>query len=81
MVTNWLQKVNLLPLMFDKKLGRDNSLVIIVVLRVSLMVDQVHNFRSRSVKALVMSSGRSEEKLLLMMILLVIAFCSVLLRH
>ena len=47
--------------MFDKKLGRDNSLVIVVAPLVSLMVDQVRNLRSRSVKASVMSFGRCVE--------------------
>ena len=51
-----------LPFMFDKKLGRDNSLVLIVSPLVSLMVDQVRSLRSRSVKASVMSSGSGVEK-------------------
>ena len=45
-----------LPFMFNKKLGTDNSLVIVVSPLVSLMVDQVRSLRSRSVKASVMSS-------------------------
>ena len=40
-----------LPFMFDKNLGTDNSLVIVVSPLVSLMVDQVRSLRSRSVKA------------------------------
>ena len=43
-----------LPFMFDKNLGTDNSLVIVVSPLVSLMVDQVRSLRSRSVKASVM---------------------------
>ena len=43
-----------LPFMFDKKLGTDNSLVIVVSPLVSLTVDQVRSLRSRSVKASVM---------------------------
>ena len=39
----------ILPFMFNKKLGRDNSLVIVVSPLVSLMVDQVRSLRSRSV--------------------------------
>ena len=51
-----------LPFMFDKKVGRDNSLVIVISPLVSLMVDQVRSLRSRSVKASVMSSGSGVEK-------------------
>ena len=51
-----------LPFMFNKKLGTDNSLVIVVSPLVSLMVDQVRSLRSRSVKASVMSSGSGVEK-------------------
>ena len=43
-----------LPFMFDKNLGTDNSLVIVVSPLVSLMVDQIRSLRSRSVKASVM---------------------------
>ena len=43
-----------LPFMFDKNFGTDNSLVIVVSPLVSLMVDQVRSLRSRSVKASVM---------------------------
>ena len=51
-----------LPFIFDKKLGRDNSLVLVISPLVSLMVDQVRSLRSRSVKASVMSSGSGVEK-------------------
>ena len=51
-----------LPFLFDKKLGRDNSLVVVVSPLVSLMVDQVRTLRSRSVKASVLSSASSMEK-------------------
>ena len=39
-----------LPFMFDKNLGTDNSLVTVVSPLVSLVVDQVRSLRSRSVK-------------------------------
>lgn len=48
--------------MFDKKLDRDNILVVIVSLLVSLMVDKVRSLRSRSVKASVTSSASKVEK-------------------
>ena len=49
MVTYRLRKVHLvLPFIFDKNLGTDNSLVIVVSPLVSLMVDQVRSLRSRS---------------------------------
>ena len=43
-----------LQFMFDKNLGTDNSLVIVVSPLVSLMVDQVRSLRSRSAKVSVM---------------------------
>ena len=55
-----------LPFMFDLKLGRVGtpwlSLVIVVSPLVSLMIDQARSLRSRGVKAAVMSSGSGVEK-------------------
>ena len=44
-----------IPFVFDEKLCRDNNLVVIISPPFSLMVDQVHSLRSRSVKASVMT--------------------------
>ena len=49
-----------LPFVFDDKLGKKDSVVIVVSPLISLMVDQVRSLRSRSVRAAVMSSGRSK---------------------
>ena len=51
-----------LPFVFDDKLGKDNSVVIVVSPLISLMVDQVQNLRRRSVKADIMSSGSKVDK-------------------
>ena len=51
-----------LPSMFDDKLGKDNSVIIVVSPLISLMVDQVQNLRRRSVRAAIMSSGSKVEK-------------------
>ena len=49
-----------LPLVFDDKLGKNTSVVIVVSPLISLMLDQVRSLRSRSVRAAIMSSGRSK---------------------
>ena len=49
-----------LPFVFDDKLGKDNSLVIVVSPPISLMVDQVQSLRCRSVRAAIMSSSGSK---------------------
>ena len=46
-----------LPFMFNVKLGRDNSVVIVVSPLISLTVDQVQSLWRRSVRAAIMSSG------------------------
>ena len=51
-----------LPFMFDMKLGKVGSLVVVVSPLVSLMIHQVRSLRSRGVKAAVMSSGSGVEK-------------------
>ena len=51
-----------LPFMFDLKLGRIGSLAIVVSPLISLMSDQVRSLRSRGVKAAVLSSGSGVEK-------------------
>ena len=47
-----------LPFVFDDKLGRRDSLVIVVSPLISLMVDQVQSLRHRSVKAAIRLSLR-----------------------
>ena len=49
-----------LPFVFDDKLGRNDSAVIVVSPLISLMLDQVRSLRSRSVRAAIMSSGQSK---------------------
>ena len=51
-----------LPFVFDDKLGRSNSVVIVVSPLISLMLDQVRSLRSRSVRAAIMSSGSKIDK-------------------
>ena len=51
-----------LPFVFDDKLSKDNSVVIVVSLLISLMVDQVQSLRRRSVRAAIMSSGSKVDK-------------------
>ena len=51
-----------LPFVFDDKLGKDNSVVIVVSPLISLMVDQVQSLRRRSVRAAIMSSGSKVDK-------------------
>ena len=54
-----------LPFVFDDKLGKRDSMVIVVSPLISLMVDQVQNLRRRSVEAAIMSSGTKVQKDLL----------------
>ena len=54
-----------LPFMFDVKLARVDSVVIVVSPLVSLMIDQTRSLRSRGVKAAIMSSMGGVEKDLL----------------
>ena len=63
MVTNWFWKIcyEVLPFVFDDKLGRNDSVVIVVSPLVSFMLDQVRSLRSRSVRAAIMPSGRSRQ--------------------
>ena len=49
-----------LPFVFDDKLGKNTSVVIVVSPLISLMLDQVRSLRSTSVRATMMSSGRSK---------------------
>ena len=51
-----------LPFVFDDKLGKDNSVAIIVSPLISLMVDQVQSLRRRSIRAAIMSSGSKVDK-------------------
>ena len=51
-----------LPFLFDQKLDKDNSTVIVVSPLISLMVDQVQSLRRRSVRAAIMSSGSKVDK-------------------
>ena len=51
-----------LPFLFDDKLGKDSSVVIVVSPLISLMVDQVQSLRRRSVRAAIMSSGSKVDK-------------------
>ena len=51
-----------LPFVFDDKLGKDNSVAIVVSLLISLMVDQVQSLRRRSIRAAIMSSGNKVDK-------------------
>ena len=51
-----------LPFVFDAKLGKDNSVVIVVSPLISLMVDQVQSLRRRSVRAAILSSGSKVDK-------------------
>ena len=46
-----------LPFVFDYKLGRQDSLVIVVSPLISLMADQVMGLRRRSVDSAIMSSS------------------------
>ena len=46
-----------LPFIFDYQLNRDNSAVLVVSPLISLMMDQVHSLRKRSVDAAIISSG------------------------
>ena len=61
--TNWFWKIcyKVLPFVFDDKLGRNDSVVIVVSPLVSFMLDQVRSLRSRSVRAEIMSFGRSRQ--------------------
>ena len=51
-----------LPFVFDDKLARSNSVVIVVSPLISLMLDQVRSLRSRSVRAAIMSSESKIDK-------------------
>ena len=51
-----------LPFLFDDKLGKDNSVVIVVSPLISLMVDQVQSLRRRSIRAAIMSCGSKVDK-------------------
>ena len=51
-----------LPFVFDDKLGKDNSVVIVVSPLISLMIDHVQSLRRRSVRAAIMSSGSKADK-------------------
>ena len=59
--TNWFWKMcyEVLLFVFDNKLGRNDSIVIVVSPLVSFMLDQVRSLRSRSMRAAIMSSGWS----------------------
>ena len=46
-----------LPFIFDYQLNRDNSAVLVVSPLISLMMDQVHSLRKRSIDAAIISSG------------------------
>lgn len=48
----------ILPFVFNKKLGKEDSVVIVVSPLVSLMSDQVYSLRQRHVKAAIISSAR-----------------------
>ncbi len=50
-----------LPFVFDYKLGRQDSLVIVVSPLISLMADQVMGLRRRSVDAAIMSSSGNKD--------------------
>ena len=54
-----------LPFVFDDKLRKLDSMVVVVSPLISLMVDQVVNLRRRSVEAAIMSSGTKVQKELL----------------
>ena len=47
---------------FDAKLFKDNSVVIIVSPLISLVVDQVQSLHRRSVRAAILSSGSNVDK-------------------
>ena len=49
-----------LPFVFDDKLGRNNSIAIVVSPPISLMIDQVRSLRSRLVRVAIMSSRWSK---------------------
>ena len=52
----------LLPFVFDDKIGHDNSVVVVVSPLISLMVDLVQSLRHRSVRAAIMSSGSKVDR-------------------
>ena len=61
--TNWFWKIcyEVLPFVFDDKLGRSDNIVIVVSPLVSFMLDQVQSLRSILVRVAIMSSGRSRQ--------------------
>ena len=63
MATNWFWKIcyQVLLFVFDDKLGRNDSIVIVVSPLVSFMLDQLLNVRSRLVRVAIMSSGWSRQ--------------------
>ena len=63
-----------LPFVFDDKLGKDNSVAIIVSPLISLMVDQVQSLRRRSIRAAIMSSGSKVD-------IVIMGRLTVLIRH
>jgi len=65
LATDRVWQVSLLPpFVFDHKLGRHGSVVIVLSPLVSLMMDQVQSLRRRSVYAAIMSSKSSVEEFL-----------------
>ena len=58
-------RYKVLPFVFDDKLGRHDSVIIVVSPLISLMVDQVTSLRRRFVRAAIMSSGSKVDKDLL----------------
>lgn len=49
-----------LPFVYDRKLAREDSLVVVVSPLVSLMVDQTESLRKRGVRAAILSSAASK---------------------
>ena len=66
-----------LPFVFDDKLGRCDSLVIVVSPLISRVVDQVQSLRRRSVKAAILSQSESkvDKELLVTNVLREAIFC------
>ena len=61
--TNLFWKIcyEVLPFVVDDKLGRNDSVVVVVSSLVSFMLDQARSLRNRSVRAAMMSFGQSRQ--------------------